>query len=68
MILEHKLMDAKDLKKIEKGIRGEIDSAVEKCKASPRPSEGMLFEHILTDNTTGFVRNTTHDRSIQGIV
>jgi len=68
MILDNKVMEAKDLKKIEKEIRNEIDNAVTKCKESVRPHESMLFENILSDNTTGFIRNTTHDTSIQGKV
>lgn len=53
MILKNNLATEKDLKAIDKEVRKEVDDAVEKCKAAPKPDSDKLYAHILNDNKCG---------------
>ena len=46
IILENKLSDAKELKKIEKDIRKKIEDDVEKIKGDPEPTAEDLYTHV----------------------
>lgn len=63
LILDNKFGDEASIKLIEKEVRKEVDEVAEKCLKADRPTEDQLYNHILTDNTTGFIRNTTFETS-----
>ena len=57
-ILEAGFATAADLKAIDKEVKGQVDVAVEKAKASPQPVVGELFEHIYHGEPPKTVRHT----------
>jgi pyruvate dehydrogenase E1 component alpha subunit len=49
MILENKMAEDKELKKIEKDIRKTIEDDVEKIKKDPMPGDEEMYSHIYKD-------------------
>lgn len=49
LLLSHELIDPAELKRIEKGIKKEVDAAVEEAKKGPLPKEEQLWKNIYVD-------------------
>eukprot|EP00475_Leptophrys_vorax_P042095 TRINITY_DN79423_c0_g1_i1.p1 TRINITY_DN79423_c0_g1~~TRINITY_DN79423_c0_g1_i1.p1 ORF type:complete len:188 (-),score=18.27 TRINITY_DN79423_c0_g1_i1:195-737(-) len=46
LILQHSVASEEELKAMEKGIKKEVDEAVESCKAADLPSDKALWTHV----------------------
>lgn len=53
LLLNNNLATEKEVKAIDKDVRKEVDEAVEKCRAAPRPDNDKLYSHILNDDKCG---------------
>ena len=58
LLLDNGMCESQELKAIEKDIKKEIDSAVEKSKTDPKPSMDALFKHVYQDAQGIKVRGT----------
>ncbi|KAK9806210.1 hypothetical protein WJX72_005469 [[Myrmecia] bisecta] len=56
LLLDHKVVEAVELKKIEKALKKEVDQAVEEAKASPPPEDSMLWANIYKDTLGAHTR------------
>lgn len=68
LIIDNGFAEAGDLKAIEKRIKGEIDTAIEECKAAAIPEHSMLQTNLYMDPCDIQMRGTRSDHWIEATV
>jgi pyruvate dehydrogenase E1 component alpha subunit len=64
LLLDHELVDAAEIKGIEKEVKKMIDSAVEKAKAAPVPPMEDLYKNVYVDGLGMVVRGIDSQHKI----
>ena len=68
LIIDNGFAEAGDLKATEKRIKGEIDTAIEECKAAAVPEPSMLQTNLYLDPCGIQMRGTRSDHWISAQV
>jgi pyruvate dehydrogenase E1 component alpha subunit len=69
LLMDHDCLTSEEIKKIEKGVRGEVAAALKSAKSSSFPTVDKLYEDIYSDNEgknekVPFIRMPDYTKSI----